>query len=80
MNTADWIGTMGVFILLLAFFLNAFSFIKKDSKIYFGLNVAGAGIACYASVLINFMPFVVLEGVWCLVSVAAFIKTPAHSG
>ncbi|MFI5218004.1 MAG: hypothetical protein ACHQNT_00860 [Bacteroidia bacterium] len=80
MNTADWIGTTGVFILLLAFFMNAFSFIKKDSKIYFGMNFAGAAIACYASILINFLPFVMLEGVWCLVSVVAFIKTPNHVG
>lgn len=80
MTTADWIGTTGVFILLFAFFMNAFSFIKNNSKIYFGLNLAGAGIACYASVLINFMPFVVLEGVWCLVSAVALIKVPNHVG
>jgi hypothetical protein len=30
-----------------------------------------AGVAAYASYLIGFVPFVVLEGVWCLVSIGA---------
>ncbi len=39
------------------------------------MNLLGAGIACYASVLINFIPFVILEGVWALVAFIALIKS-----
>jgi hypothetical protein len=34
------------------------------------LNIIGAGLSCYASVLIRYWPFVVLEGCWVLVSIA----------
>lgn len=74
MTFADLTGASGVFMVLLAFFLNLFNYLDKDSKAYILLNFAGAGIACYASVLINYFPFVVLEGTWCLVSLIAMIK------
>ena len=41
---------------------------------YSALNVAGAGIACYASWLIAFWPFVVLEAVWALVGLVALVS------
>jgi hypothetical protein len=31
-------------------------------------------MACYASWLISYLPFVILEGVWSLVSLAATLK------
>jgi hypothetical protein len=34
----------------------------------------GSGLACYASLLINYVPFIILEGVWCAVSIAGLIK------
>jgi hypothetical protein len=39
------------------------------------MNIAGAGLACWSSWAIAFMPFVVLEAVWCLVAVAALVKS-----
>ena len=39
------------------------------------MNLIGAAIACYASVLINFIPFVILEAVWGIVALAALIKS-----
>lgn len=74
MNYNDVIGTMGVGLILLAYFLNTFSLIPKDNRLFFCMNIIGAALACYASLLINYVPFIVLEGVWCLVSVAGFIK------
>lgn len=68
MNFNDWIGTTGVGIVLLAYFLNNFSLIKRNGNLYYILNVIGGGISCYAAVLINFMPFVILEGIWTLLS------------
>ena len=69
------IGSAGVFLLLLAFFLNLFRIIKAESRVYIILNIIGAGMSCYASVLIGFVPFIVLEAVWCAVAIAGLMKT-----
>ena len=70
----DWIGSAGVAMLLLAFFLNLIGRLPHASRRYQGLNALGAGLACYASYLIGFMPFVVLEGTWCAVALAALAR------
>ena len=72
-DNAEWIGAVGVGLLLGAFFLNLFGWMKTDSRAYQALNAIGAGIACYASYLIDFLPFVVLEGTWSIVAVSAFL-------
>jgi hypothetical protein len=74
MNYNDIIGTIGVGLILLAYFLNTFSLIPKEGKLFFSMNIIGAGLACYASFLINYVPFIILEGVWCIVSIAGFVK------
>lgn len=74
MHFSDTIGTIGVGLILLAYCCNTFSLIAKDGLLFFAMNIAGAGLACYASVLINYVPFVVLEGVWCLVSIAGLCR------
>lgn len=74
MNEATWIGSLGVALLLLAFFLSLFKFMAQDGFACIGMNIAGAGLACWSSWLIAFMPFVVLEAVWCLVAAAALAK------
>ena len=68
MNSTDWIGFIGVTILLIAFFLNLNNTVKKEGLIYLFLNFIGAGIACFASVLLDYLPFIILEGSWTLVS------------
>ncbi len=70
----DFFGTIGVGLILLAYFLNVFSFIPKEGKLFFLMNIIGSALACYASVLINYVPFIVLEAVWCIVSIAGYIK------
>jgi hypothetical protein len=74
LNVNDWIGFIGVFMLLLAFLLNLFGRISKDSLTYILLNLVGAGLACLASWLIHYMPFVLLEATWTLVSLAALLR------
>lgn len=74
MNYNDIIGTIGVGLILLAYFFNTFSLMQKDGKLFFCMNIIGAGLACYASLLINYVPFIILEGVWCVVSIAALVK------
>jgi hypothetical protein len=72
MTFSSIVGTMGVTLLLAAFFLNLFGFIGRG-KLYIFLNIIGAGLSCYASVLIRFWPFVVLEGCWVLVSALGLV-------
>ncbi len=68
MTNIDWIGFIGVAILLVAFFLNLRGAIRQNSLPYLLLNCIGAGIACLASVLLHYLPFIILEGCWMLVS------------
>ena len=68
------IGSLGVSLLLLAFFLNLFRKLPLNSNLYLVLNIIGAGFSAYASLLIDFMPFVILEGTWCLVALVALVK------
>jgi hypothetical protein len=68
------VGSTGVFLLLLAFFLNLFEILMQDTKTYAILNIVGAGLSCYASVLISYMPFVVLEGTWAIVALIGLIR------
>jgi hypothetical protein len=74
MNTTDWIGFIGVAILLAAFFLDLFNKLNKDSVAYLSMNIMGAGLACYASVLLKYLPFILLEGCWTLVSMIGLYK------
>jgi hypothetical protein len=76
---ATIIGSIGVALLLMAFLLNLAKVLAQDSWPYLGLNVVGAGLAAYSSYLIGFMPFVVLEGTWTMVTaVAVARKLHAH--
>ena len=74
MTYDDIIGFIGVFITLLAYFLIIFNFIPKEGVLFYAMNIIGAGLACYASVLIVYWPFVVLEGTWTLISIVGLIK------
>ena len=64
MTKTDWIGFIGVTILLIAYFLNLTDKIKKDSFIYLILNFIGAGVACFASFLLNYLPFIPITSNW----------------
>ena len=74
MNNIDWIGFIGVFLILLAYILNVFEKLKQNSLTFILLNLFGASLACLASILMNYMPFIILEGVWALVSLISLIK------
>jgi hypothetical protein len=74
LTISDWIGFTGVFILLLAYLLNLAGKISKDGLLYILLNITGAGLATLASYLIHYLPFVLLEGTWTLVSLAALVR------
>ena len=73
MSIDQLIGSIGVGLLLLAYALNVTGRLSKDAKAYAALNALGAGLACLASWLIAYYPFVVLEGVWMVVSIYALV-------
>jgi len=75
MTIADIIGFTGVAILLLAFALNLVGLLTRDGPFYLILNTVGAGVAGYAAWMIDYMPFVLLEGTWCAVSLIALVRT-----
>jgi len=75
MTTDQWIGTAGVSLILIAYFCSSFGWLDGKGKPYFALNTVGAALACLASVMISYWPFVILEGVWTIVSLVALIKT-----
>ncbi len=74
LTLADIIGSVGVFILLLAYVLNLLNKISRESLIYILMNVIGGALACLASYLIHYIPFIILEGVWTIVSLIALIN------
>ena len=74
MSIAEIFGSIGVALLLIAFFMNLFGLMSSDSRGYQAINAIGAGISCYASYLIGFAPFVVLEATWCAVAVVAMSR------
>ena len=71
------VGFVGVTLLLVAFFLNLLRLMKAESVSYLVLNLIGASLACASSYLIDFLPFVVLEGVWALAALGALGRTLA---
>ena len=74
MNTEDWIGFIGVFQILLAYILNIIGKLKNNDLTFILLNVIGASMACLASILIMYLPFIILEGVWTIASLITLLK------
>ncbi len=76
MNASDILASIGVIILLIAFGLNLYKKLPAESKVYGLMNFIGAGICCFASYLISFYPFIVLEGVWAFVALLSLFNVP----
>lgn len=71
------IGSIGVALLLLAFFLNLFGYLAAGRR-YALMNFIGGALSAYASYLIDYMPFVVLEGTWAAVALVALLRPSAQ--
>ena len=74
MTYNDIIGSIGVALILFAYFLNTERLIQVNGKLFYVMNIIGAALACYASYLINYWPFVILEGTWVLVSIYGLMR------
>ena len=74
MNIIDWIGFIGVFQILLAYFLSVIGKLKNKDLSFILLNLIGAGMACLASILLRYIPFIILEGAWTIISIISLLK------
>lgn len=74
MSSTDWVGFIGVFLILLAYILNVIGKIQNNDLPFILLNLIGASLACVASILMKYLPFIILEGVWSFVSLLSLIK------
>jgi hypothetical protein len=68
MNTADWIGTVGVTMVLIAFYLNIIDKWDNNTIFYLVMNFIGGLLSAFASFLITYWPFFILETIWTIVS------------
>jgi hypothetical protein len=73
LSPSDVVGSVGVSLLLLAFLLQLRGRLQAGSVKYALLNAIGAGLACLASAMLPYWPFVILEGTWTLVSAWALV-------
>ncbi|MBL7918356.1 MAG: hypothetical protein JNM96_08155 [Bacteroidia bacterium] len=74
MSVGEFIGSLGVTLLLVAFVLNLLNKLALNSITYLLLNVIGAALAGISSYIIQFWPFVILESVWMLASLIPMLK------
>jgi len=74
MSFAEVLGTIGVSMILVGFSLNLFGLMPRRSFKYILLNLVGGALACTASILIEFFPFVILEGTWTVVAVVGLVS------
>lgn len=65
---SDIIGSIGVMMMLVVFILNIADKLSNDSPFYIIMNLIGSSLACAASIMIKYVPFIVLEGTWALIS------------
>ena len=68
MTTSDIIGSGGVILMLFAFLLNILDKLDNDHPLYITFNLIGSILACIASCMIQYEPFIILEGTWGLIS------------
>ena len=74
MQIVDWLGFIGVFQILLAYFLNVTGKVSHKSLLFILLNLIGAIMACIASIILDYLPFIILEGIWALIALYSLIK------
>jgi hypothetical protein len=71
---SDTIASLGVALILIAFVLNLAGALDRASRLYLLFNLLGALLACLSSILISFLPFVILEGVWALAALVGLLR------
>ena len=60
-------------MLLVAFGLNVFGRLGRDSPMYDGLNAVGAGALVWYGIVNNTPIFVIMEGTWALIAMIILV-------
>jgi hypothetical protein len=68
MDHVTIIGASGAFLILVAFLLNQTHKWKDTYFIYDFTNLVGSGLLVAYAILLNSIPFLILNGVWAMVS------------
>jgi hypothetical protein len=74
MTISDVVSTIGVSLILIAYFCSTFNWMSAHSRLFFLLNAVGSTLTCFGSFLISYWPFVALEGTWTIVSIIGLVK------
>ena len=78
-DTANFVASIGVTILLLAYFLQLAKLITSEGVLYLSLNFVGGAIAAVSSYFLNVTAFVVLEGTWSLMAFFLLLRMKPKS-
>lgn len=78
MVLSDIIGSIGVIMMLSAFILNIADKLDNNDLFYITLNLFGGALACIASCMISYEPFIILEGTWSVASAWALYSNLKH--
>lgn len=70
----DVFGSIGLLLLLAAFYLNVTKKVVRNTFTYNGLNLAGALILVYYAFVLDSKIFIVLESIWALISLYFLIR------
>lgn len=65
---SEVIGSIGTTLMLTAFLLNILDKLDNNNILYISMNFVGGALACIASWIIDYIPFVILEGTWSIIS------------
>jgi hypothetical protein len=73
-GASDLVASAGVTLILIAFVLNLAGRLERIHPTYLWLNLAGAGLACFAAIMVSFFPFIVLEAVWAVAALIGLVR------
>jgi hypothetical protein len=73
------IQIVGALLILTAFAAVQFDRMRPDSRLYLALNLAGSIVLAYLALHDSQWGFLLLEGVWALVSAWGLIDLLSHS-
>jgi hypothetical protein len=68
------IGSLGATIILVAFILNQLNKIKNDSLAYDLMNLIGSILLIWYAILLSSIPFLILNGVWAIISLKDIVS------
>jgi hypothetical protein len=70
------ISVIGALMVLGAYFAYQRGWMGKEQRLYSALNTFGAGMLAYVAIVDGRWGFVLIEGVWTLMSIPALIRPP----